>query len=77
MWFVDGVFDRELHAVTATINVDKLPIVKWKDLHAYLSRWQWPNQFAGGAKVFETGGFQATASQTMTSAPVLAFCFRK
>ena len=61
----------------ATINVDKPPIVKRKDLHAYLSRWQWPNQFASGAKVCETGGFQATASQTMSSAPVFAFFFRE
>ena len=42
------------------------------DLHQYVSKWVWPAMHESAAKVFETGSFQAKASQTLSVAPVLA-----
>ena len=42
-----------------------------------MSRWVWPRQHKSAAFVFETGDFQATASQTLSSAPVLAHYMRE
>ena len=38
--------------------------------------WSWPGQFASASDVFETGGFQANASKTLSAAHVLKKIFR-
>ena len=79
IWCVDGVFAREVHALLEAIKADpRQPAMTTVfDLSAYVSRWVWPRQFKSAAKVFETGDFQANASQTLSVAPVLAHYVRE
>ena len=77
IWCVDGVFARELHALLETIKADPPAMTTVFDLSAYMSRWVWPRQLKSAAKVFETGDFQANASQTLSAAPVLAHYVRE
>ena len=46
-------------------------------LDQYLNKWRWPVQQASGAGVFDTGGFQANASSTLSCCPVIAYFFRE
>ena len=68
IWCVDGVFSRELTALLS----HRPSAFTCRDLHNYLMRWVWPRGQASGARVFECGRYSGTASETLSSAPVLA-----
>ena len=79
IWCVDGIFAREVHALLDAIKADprQPAMMTVFDLSAYVSRWVWPRQLKSAAKVLETGDFQASASQTLSVAPVLAHYVRE
>ena len=63
---VDGIFPRELNATMDAIK----PLISHAGIHDYLQQWQWPKQFPSAKLVFETGAFQASASQILSFVPV-------
>ena len=76
---VYGIFNRQLDATLTAIKNDlgKNAVVNMEVLHDYMKKWIWPKQQGSGANVFETGGFQANASATLSCCPVLAHFFRE
>ena len=76
----DGVFQRDLNALLHVVHEAKArgaeAVVTPTILHDYMLRWTLPKQLASAADVFETGGFQASSSATLSAAPVLAHFFR-
>jgi hypothetical protein len=78
VWCVDGCFARELRLLMLTIarEAPRNRKVRYEDLDAWMRRWHWPGLTRSATKVFETGGFQASASETLSAAPVLKKYFR-
>ena len=68
---VDGVFHREVRALLDSISEMSTPL-----LHAYVQRWRLPAQFKSGSNVFETGSFQASASEVVTVSAILMHYFK-
>ena len=69
VWCVSGVFDREVDAV---LKQPRPVLFSCADLHRYVSEWSFPHKFVDASRVFETGDFQASASQELSVAPILA-----
>ena len=78
VWCVDGCFARELRQLMDCIHQANVrnTFVRYADLHDYMQPWRWPNNTPGAKNVFETGGFQASASECLSCAQVLRkyFC---
>ena len=80
VWCIDGVFARSFNSLMDEIHKKKLnkkreDLPTFADVHNYLQLWQWPKQFASARRICETGSFSATASETLSAAPVLAKYF--
>ena len=74
VWLVDGVFTKEVYAIFSFAK--GLPadnMITARNVHSYLQDWHWPKQGGHAANVFETGDFQATASQQLNINLVLTF----
>ena len=69
VWCVDGVFERTLDNVMDACKRTKA--CQPSDTHEYLQGWHWPKQFCSGSSVYETGRYQATASESLSAYPVL------
>ena len=81
IWCIDGVFLRQFEAFMDAIKIEgtpgKNPILTFAAGDRYLQYWTWPQQHASGKTVFETGSLQATASQTLSVAPVIGHLARE
>eukprot|EP00959_Pyramimonas_sp_CCMP1952_P027947 586408-Pyramimonas_sp.AAC.1 len=51
VYFVRGILDREVRALTKLYSAD--------DLQDYFVEWTWPSKHHSAATVWETGDFQA------------------
>ena len=70
IYFVGGIVDREIRALLEH-KVFK-HMCDADDLHEYFMKWTWPHKHHSAATVWETGDFQASASQELSAIPVLA-----
>ena len=76
IWLIDGIFLRELNILLRTYASHDANINIVDDLRRYLHAWTWPKQVASARHLFDTGSFQATASETLGVYPVIAKFFR-
>ena len=68
IWLVDGILQREIESLL----LHRPKRFGATELHDELNTWKWPSSVPTGAAVFETGSFQASASESLSCVPVLA-----
>jgi hypothetical protein len=69
-----GVFDNELEAFFEILYPGKAKAV---ELHEFFQMWRWPRAYANPVNVFRKGKFNASGSEMLSSAPVLAVYLQK
>ena len=75
IYFVGGIFDREVKALLGHAQFKHL--CNASDLHTYFMKWTWPSKHHSAACVWETGELQAGASEELSTLPVLCRYLRQ
>ena len=78
VFMVDGTYGREVNALLEAFREKRnaQTMVSFNDLDEYLRMWTWPLQLPGAKNACGTGTWAATASESLSAAPVLARFFR-